>query len=174
MTRTTIAIDNGTTGSIAIFGPYGVFFEPVPTKEQLMGKAGKIIRRINHESLCAMLDNRISKPGVTYAYVERPFTGSAMMINTTVLSARAHEAVSIVLERLGIGFDTVDSKPWQAAVLGAIKGSAALKQASKLRGMQMYPGLAATIKAHGDADSLLMAHYYHNPAQYGSPGLTRW
>jgi hypothetical protein len=168
MSRTTIAIDNGTTGSIAIIGPDGVFFEPVPTREQLMGKAGKVVRRINWKELSSMIYARSGDkcseryPADTYGYVERPFTGSAMMINTTVLSARAHEAVSIVLEQLGIGYETVDSKPWQAAMLGAIKGSPALKKASMLRGMQMYPALAATIKDHGDADSLLMAQYYHN------------
>lgn len=161
-TRTTIAIDNGVTGSIAIIGQDGVFFEPIPTKEQLMGKAGKVIRRICHHELHALIIHR--SPGWRAdirAYVERPFTGSAMMINTTVLSARAHEAVSIVLEQLGIGYETVDSKEWQKAMLGTIKGSAELKKASMLRGCQMYPALAAAIKDHGDADSLLMAHYYH-------------
>jgi hypothetical protein len=162
MSRTTIAIDNGVTGSLAIIGPDGSFFEPVPTKEQLMGKAGKVIRRVCHGSLWAMGDMRVRDKFGAYAYVERPFTGSAMMINTTVLSARAHEAVSIVLEQLGIGYETVDSKPWQASMLGAIKGSPALKKASMLRGMQMFPAHAKAIKDHGDADSLLMAQYYHN------------
>jgi len=163
MSRTTIAIDNGVTGSIAIIDGNLTQFEPIPTMEQLMGKAGKLIRRINHKELDAILIQRITRsPSDCYAYIERPFTGSAMMINTTVLSARAHEAVSIVLEQLGIGYETVDSKPWQASMLGAIKGSPALKKASMLRGMQMYPALAATIKDHGDADSLLMAQYYHN------------
>jgi len=163
--KTTIAIDNGTTGSIAIIGPDGVFFEPIPTKEQLMGKAGKVIRRIDTTPLKDLICWHSDTPRTltnTTAYIERPFTGSAMMINTTVLSARAHEAVSIVLEQLGIGYETVDSKPWQAAMLGAIKGSPALKKASMLRGMQMFPAHAKAIKDHGDADSLLMAHYYHN------------
>lgn len=168
-TRTTIAIDNGTTGSIAIIGPDGVFFEPIPTKEHLMGKAGKVVRRIDHDGLQNMLAARVTHFQGHYkhatAYVERPFTGSAMMINTTVLSARAHEAVSIVLEQLGIGYETVDSKEWQRAMLGTIKGSAELKKASMLRGTQMYPAMAKTIKDHGDADSLLMAHYYHNRNQ---------
>lgn len=163
--KTTISIDNGTTGSIAILSPDGSFFEPIPTKEALFGKAGKVVKRIDHADLDSMIKGRTAPNWTITAYIERPFTGSAMMINTTVLSARAHEAVCIVLEQLGIGYETVDSKPWQAAMLGAIKGSAELKKASKLRGMQMYPALAAAIKDHGDADSLLMAHYYHNVAQ---------
>lgn len=160
--KTTIAIDNGTTGSIAIIGPDGVFFEAIPTKEQLMGKAGRIIKRIDTLQLFMMIERRIDMTKPNHAYVERPFTGSAMMINTTVLSARAHEAVSITLEDLDLGYETVDSKPWQTSMLGDIKGSANLKKASMLRGMQMFPAHAAAIRSHGDADSLLMGSYYHN------------
>lgn len=163
--RITIGIDNGSTGSIAILGPDTPFFEPMPVKEWLMGKAGKLVQRINHRELGAMLSARLPcDMSCVRAYVERPFTGSAMMINTSVLSARSYEAVLIVLEQLGIGLSTVDSKEWQAAVLGGIKGSIALKKASKLRGCSMYPALAGTITDHGDADGLLMAHHFHrNP-----------
>jgi hypothetical protein len=167
--KTTIAIDNGTTGSIAIIGPDGVFFESIPTKEQLMGKAGKVVKRIDHQELYAMICGRMGDrcspeftPLSCRAYVERPFTGGPMMVNVASLSARAHEAVSIVLESLQIGYETVDSKGWQLAMLGVINGSDNLKKASKLRGMQMFPAYAEAIKDHGDADSLLMAHYYHN------------
>jgi hypothetical protein len=159
-THYTIAIDNGTTGSIAILGPDGPFFDVIPTKEYLMGKAGKVVKRINWAGLYAIIDMR-SRGQARSAYVERPFTGSAMMINTSVLAARSHEAVLIVLEQLGIGVQTVDSKEWQVPILGAVKGSEALKKASKLRGMALYPALAATINDHGDADGLLMAHHYH-------------
>lgn len=165
MSRITIAIDNGTTGSLAILGPDGTLFEAVPTKEMLMGKAGKVVRRIDHAKLHDILAyNSGTHPQFANvkAYIERPFTGSAMMINTTVLSARAYEATLIVLEQLGIGHETVDSKTWQLPMLGSIKGSPALKKASKLRGMAMYPALAASIKSHGDADSLLMAHHFHH------------
>jgi hypothetical protein len=164
MSRTTIAIDNGTTGSIAIMGPDGVFFDEIPTKEFLMGKSGKVVRRINVQELATMFEQRLPASAGAYcdAYVERPFTGSAMMINTTVLSARAHEAVLIVLEHFSIGTQTVDSRAWQKAILGNVTGSSELKKASKLRGMQMFPAHAKAIKDHGDADSLLMAQYYHN------------
>ena len=160
--KTTIAIDNGVTGSIAIIGPDGVFFEPVPTKEQLMGKAGKVVRRIDHCQAAYCIRMRMNGVNGVTAYIERPFTGSPKMVMSSLLGARAHEAVSIVLEQLGIGYETVDSKPWQASMLGAIKGSPALKKASMLRGMQMFPAHAKAIKDHGDADSLLMAQYYHN------------
>lgn len=172
MTKYTIGIDNGTTGTIAILGPDGPFFDVVPTKEYLMGKAGKVVRRIDHAGLGGMIGARLFGVTGTWdanrmqvsAYVERPFTGSAMMINTTVLSARAHEAVLTVLENLGIGVTTVDSKEWQVPILGNVKGSPALKHASMLRGVALYPQFKDQIKKHGDADGLLMAHHFHHHA----------
>jgi hypothetical protein len=167
MSKYTIAIDNGTTGTIAILGPDTPFFDSIPTKEYLLGKAGKVVRRIDWRDLSAMIFQRLpssilSRGNVMHAFVERPFTGGPMFVNVSTLSARAHEAVMIVLEQLAIGTATVDSKEWQAAMLGTVKGSPALKKASMLRGMAMYPQFAAQIKAHGDADALMMAHYYHN------------
>lgn len=164
--KTTIAIDNGTTGSIAILGPDGALFEAIPTKYYLMGKAGKVVRRIDTDALRSIIAMNVpvhsGALADVIAYVERPFTGSAMMVKTTALAARAHEAVLITLEGLKLGTQTVDSKEWQAPMLGTVKGSAALKYASLLRGIAIYPSLAASIRAHGDADSLLMAHHFHN------------
>lgn len=161
MTTHTIGLDNGTSGTIAILGPDSPFFDAVPSKPYLMGRAGKVVQRIDHDALRAMIAFRIGAPANAHCYVERPFTGSAMMINTSVLAARAHEAVLIVLEQLGVGVTTVDSKEWQVPVLGAVKGSAELKKASMLRGMALYPQFAKQIKSHGDADGLLMAHHFH-------------
>ena len=161
----TVGIDNGTTGSVAIIGPNGALFEPMFTKEHSEGMAGKVIRRIDCEILEHWLLNNIDTLATAFAYVEKPFTGSPMMINTAVLAARSYEAVIVTLERMGIGYQQVTSKDWQRAILGEVKGSPALKKASRLRGAQMYPALAAAIQAHGDADGLLIAHHYHhNPA----------
>lgn len=157
----TIGIDNGTTGSIAILGPSGSLFEPMFTKEQSEGMAGKVIRRIDCETLEHWLRNNIDTLATAFAYVEKPFTGSPMMINTCVLAARSYEAVIVTLERMGVGYQQVTSKDWQKAILGDVKGSPALKKASMLRGMQMYPQHAKAIKDHGDADALLIAHHYH-------------
>lgn len=159
MSKTTLSFDNGVTGSLAIFSPDGTIFEPMPTKPQLMGKAGKQIKRIDHEQLSLLIGN-VTEP--VHAFVERPFTGGPMMVNVSVLSARAYESVLIVLEQLGIGYETVDSKVWQSAMLGNVKGSANLKVASKLRAMEMFPVHAAAVKSHKDGDSLLMGSFYHN------------
>lgn len=161
-THVTIGIDNGSTGSIAILSPAGALFEPMFTKDQAEGKAGKIIKRIDVASLEYWLDQNIERPmGRAFAYIEKPFTGSPMMINTAVLAARSYEAVIVTLERMGIGYQQVTSKDWQKAILGDVKGSPALKAASKSRGQQMYPQLAKAIQSHGDADGLLIAHHYH-------------
>lgn len=163
MKRVTIGVDNGSSGSIAILNHIGSIFEPMPTKSALMGKAGKVIKRIDHQSLYDFLVLYVGGEPTEniHAFIERPFTGSPMMINTCVLSARSFEAAIIVLERLGIGYTVVDSKEWQKAILGNVKGSPALKEASGLRGAQIYPAHAKAIEDHGDADGLLIAHHYH-------------
>jgi hypothetical protein len=156
----TIGIDNGSTGSVGIVGWGNPVFFDAPSKEAVhYAKAGKIYNRVDVAELCAEL-RRVPHP-VT-AYIERPFTGSPMMIHTALLSARAHEATQVALELVGIGYQTIDSKEWQAALLPGVKGSPNLKKASRLKGIQLYPHLATYINQHGDADGLLIAHHYAN------------
>lgn len=156
----TAAVDNGSSGSIGILGPDGSYFEPTPVIESLQGKAGKIVKRLDHLTFKELLAVRCD-PAKTHVYLERPFTAGPMFITTSILAARCYEATLVVLEQLGYGYTTIDSKDWQRAILGDVKGSPALKKASQLRGMQMYPAHAAAIKSHGDADGLLIAHHYH-------------
>ena len=157
--RATIAIDNGTSGSIGIIaGPDATFFA-TPTKEALhYSKKGNAHQRIDVDEFTKALAPFTIMP--CRAYVERPFTAGPMFVNTMLLAARAYEASLIVLEGLGIGYETVDSKGWQAAMLPGVKGSENLKKASRLKGCQLYPGLAVYINKHGDADGLLMARHY--------------
>jgi hypothetical protein len=157
-----IGIDNGTTGSVGVIGaPGGPDFFPVPTKEFLhYTKSGKMVKRICTGTIETDFDD--IDVNNCFAYIERPFTGSPMMIQSSLMAARAHEAVMIALERLGIGYVTIDSKEWQAALLPGVKGSPNLKKASKLKGIQLYPHLATYINQHGDADGLLIAHHYAN------------
>lgn len=166
MSKITIGIDNGATGTIALMGSAGTIFETMPSKPFLAGKSGKVVTRVDHEKLRDIIEGSFDVAELrrdARAYVERPFTGSSMMVNTMVLSARSFEAVIIVLEQLGIGFEVVDSKEWQRSVLGAVTGgSAELKRASKMRGIQLYPAHAQAITSHGDADGLLIAHHFHH------------
>jgi hypothetical protein len=156
----TCAVDNGTSGSVAVLGPDGSIFEPTPVLECLHGKAGKIIKRLDHAAFKALLEAHCDR-AKTHVYLERPFTAGPMFITTSILAARTYEATLVIIEQLGIGYTTIDSKEWQKPVLGDIKGSPALKKASLLRGVQMFPAHAAAIKSHGDADGLLIAHHFH-------------
>lgn len=157
--KVTIGIDNGASGSVGILGADGgAFFEPMPSKPSLEGKSGKVIQRVDHQQLLALLTARAT--GDVRAYVERPFTGK--FLNAVLPGQRSFEAVLIVLETLGIGYEVVDSRGWQRAILGDVKGSSELKRASRLRGAQRYPAFATVIKDHGDADGLLIAEHYHS------------
>lgn len=162
MSQYTIAIDNGVTGSIAILGPNCCMLTSTPTKGAVMGKAGNIIRRVDIEELKLWIGNAFPLvPNGVHAYIEKPFTGSAKFIKTTVLAARAFEATAIAMEQLEIGYEVVSSGDWQKAMLPGVKGRPALKSASRAKGIQLYPALKATIEEIGDADSLLMATHFH-------------
>ena len=161
-----IGIDNGQSGSVGIIGPDGVAYESIPTQDYLhYGKKGTISQRLDRAGLSNLLPH-FSAPGpwVGYAnihiYIERPFSGK--FINAVVPAHRFFEATIICLEDLQLGYTVVDSREWQAKMLGNVKGSANLKKASLLRGLQLYPQLAASIKSQGDADGLLIAHYFAN------------
>ncbi len=161
MSNIVIGVDNGATGSVGIMpGDGTAIYYSMPTKEAVhYTKAGKVVTRVDVQALTLELEQYRNQ---AFAYIERPFTGSAMMINTALLAARAHEAVMIALEGLGIGYTTIDSREWQRAMLPGVKGSPELKKASRLRGIQLYPHLQHYIELQGDADGLLIAHYYAN------------
>ena len=164
---TIIGIDNGQSGTIGIMRDgQAVCFVETPTMDTLhYGKKGKISQRLDRGALRNLLIhhadiNAMGGEVKARAYVERPFTGGAMMINA-MLSARSfYEATIITLEDLGIGYEVVDSGEWQKALLGAVKGSAELKKASMLRGIQLFPQYAEAIRKHGDADGLLISYHY--------------
>lgn len=156
--KTIVGIDNGPSGSIGIIGvaDEGVFFGMMPTRESLhYGKRGTKSSRLDRQALTSIL---MRLPEDAMVFVERPFTGQ--FVKTAISAARFYEATIICLEDLSLGYQTIDSKEWQRHVLGDVKGSAELKKASKLRGIEMYPKFADRIKDHGDADGLLIAHHF--------------
>ena len=158
--KTTIGIDNGPTGTIGILNDrFGALFEETPTQPCLhYGKKGTKTQRLNREELLRLLTLLESSP--IMAYLERPFTGRFPAAN--ISAARFYEATIISLEDLGIGYRTIDSREWQLPMLGKVKGSANLKKASMMRGIEMFPSHAKAIKSHGDADGLLIASFYHS------------
>ncbi len=156
--RTYIGIDNGTTGSIGIIvcDPHishvEIFDTPTFT-EQNYTKAKKNVSRIDCVTLYDRLDQHTAKNPI--ALIERP------MINPTRFQAslsaiRALEATLILIERLKIPYDYIDSKAWQKMLLPkGIKGSAELKKASAQKGKKMFP----SIERKKDFDGLLIAYY---------------
>jgi hypothetical protein len=103
----------------------------------------------------------------TYIDVKKKVpTVSMMFLKSSLNAHRSFEATLITLESLRIGYEVVDSKAWQHELLGlSVKGSAALKAASKAKGIQMFPYLEKEINKQKDADGLLLAHYcqlYYN------------
>lgn len=179
---TIIGIDNGASGSVGIIRDgVAVHFGPVPTQDYLhYGKKGSIGQRLDRLSLGVLLRQHAPYTNVpvgededgkeqyaeapdfrtTRVYVERPFTAGPRMINAALSAARFFEATIITLEDLGLGYEVIDSGVWQKPLLGGVTGSADLKKASKLRGIQLYPHLTDAIKEQGDADGLLIAHHF--------------
>lgn len=149
-----IGIDNGTSGSYSIIAPNWVAFGSMPTKKSILGKKERVISRIDVQELNLLLVRAMGGK----AYLERPFTGR--FLNAVLPAQRAFEAVLIALENLSIPYEVIDSKVWQKPILGDIKGSANLKEASRRKGIELYPDLKDMIEAHGDADGLLIAHHF--------------
>ena len=130
-------------------------FLETPTKMSIMGKTERHIARIDHSSLIRLFKDIYDGPRQIHAYLERPYTGK--FVNAMLPGQRAFEATLVCLEMVGIEYTVVDSKEWQKAILGPIKGSAELKVASYQKGIEMYPQFADVIKTHKDADGLLLA-----------------
>lgn len=167
MSKTIIGIDNGATGTIGIITPDKTHFFETPTAPYLhYGKRGSVSNRIDRKELTRLI--REALDGIDYTSVrvmiERPFTAGPMMIKAMLGAHRCFEATICVLEDLGLGYEVIDSAEWQAPSLGEVKGSAELKKASMLRGLQMYPQFADLIKRHKDADGLLIAHHFAHRA----------
>lgn len=161
---TIIGIDNGASGSVGIIRDgAAVHFGPVPTQDYLhYGKKGTISQRLDRAALKTLLDPYSLLLSVR-VYVERPFTAGPRMMNAAISAARFFEATIITLEDLGLGYEVIDSGVWQKPILGNVKGSAELKHASKLRGLQQYPPWRDAIVKQGDADALLIAHRFAFP-----------
>lgn len=159
MSKTYIGIDNGSTGTIGIIAPGGVQFLETPVVESLhYGKKGGLIKRLDRSAFKALLAG--INPVEAVVKIERPFTAGPMMINAMLHAHRFFESTICTLEDLGLGYEVIDSGTWQKAMLGDVKGSPELKKASKLRATQLYPQFTDAIKRHGDADGLLICHYY--------------
>lgn len=175
-----IGWDNGATGSIGIVCENESFFFPTPVMQvPNYTKEVQMIGRIHLSELKKKFKEIIPGNITPRCLIERPFMAPVNTIQAIVdgkdqkiitvnmnffkASLNAHrtfEASIILLESLKYGYEVVDSKAWQKNILGTgIIGSKALKEASKLRGIQLFPQHEETIRKHKDADGLLMAEF---------------
>ena len=158
--RAYIGIDNGVTGSLACIDSAALFEATPSRKEQSYTKKKQTIRRIDVNRLSEILGGwRNRRDGAVRAFVERPFV-NPQGFKASVSAVRALEATLIILESLGIGYEYIDSRGWQKALLPeGIKGAADLKRVSVDIGCRLFPEHERAIRKHGDADSLLIAEW---------------
>lgn len=155
------AIDNGTTGSIAMLQDDGGVVEYCKTpvfKQQDFTKEAKNVTRVNGPVLLELFRQHIkTKPGMEWrVFMERPFV-NPKMFNATLSAIRAWETTLTIIELLDLHRQTKDSRTWQSRILPkGIKGTPDLKRASVDIGCKLFPTYTAEIVKHGDADSLLM------------------
>lgn len=152
-----IGIDNGVSGSIAVLGEDGTccFYSHTPVTKCLnYTKTKAWINRINHNALEDILE-QFSQYDCRCA-IERPMVNPGRF-KATVSALRALESTQIILERLKIPYQFVDSKGWQKALLPAGLEKEELKIAANEVCKRKFPDIA--LKHPGDGDSLLIAEF---------------
>lgn len=151
-----IGFDNGVSGSIGIISEKEVKYLSMPIFKVLnYTKKKGYVNRIDTDKLKDILSEYEGSGAIVK--VERPMVNPSRF-KASVSSIRALEATCIVLEQMGFGYKFVDSKGWQKEFLPTgIKGSAALKEASRMKGIQLYPHLEGEITKQKDADGLFIA-----------------
>lgn len=155
-----IAIDNGTSGTIAILYENNTSeFHFIPIlKEQSYTVAKKNITRINYPEFLKLLSDE--RGFNTIVLLERPFL-NPKMFHASISAIRALEATLIAVEQLNMSRIYIDSKIWQKIMLPhGCKGTIELKKASLDIGCRLFPIHKEKIIKHKDADSLLMAEWY--------------
>jgi hypothetical protein len=155
-----IGVDNGPTGSVGVLDGDKAWYDPMPV---FMGqdyvKRDKNVTRVDRAALLAYIKERVPEGREAFCLLERPLKNPGQF-ESSYTAARAYEAVLGVMEELGIGTGTQDSRKWQSAMLpDGTKGSAALKQASFDEGMRLWPHLAGSIIKQNDADGIMLAAY---------------
>lgn len=159
-----VGIDNGTSGTITIISGKTIDHFPTPITTALSyTKTKQKISRINHQEL----ERRLPK-GNVYCLLERPMI-NPLRWKASMSAIRALEATLIILERLNIPYEYIDSKEWQKYFLPKSpplkKGEKKTKQqkdaekrALKTDAIDIAKRLFPMIKTK-DADSILIAEY---------------
>ena len=156
--KTYISIDNGATGAIGIISP-GLSPELIPTptfKEQNYTKKKGNITRIDTIKIEEILKPYVEKQ--CFLFVERPLVNPGRF-KATISAVRALEATLIIIEKLKLPYQYVDSKQWQKAMLPLGLKGPELKSASKDIAIRLFPHLKEVIIKQKDGDAILMAEY---------------
>ena len=81
MSQITIGVDNGSSGTVGVITPSYSVFLPVPTKSCLhYGKAGTVSQRLDWGAFWNIFNALPLTTSTPRILLERPFTGSPMMI----------------------------------------------------------------------------------------------
>ena len=152
-----IGIDNGVSGSIGIILGDDSMFLPTPTfSQQNYTKAKQNITRIDVVALQKLLaPYKLCKVMVL---LERPMVNPQRWV-ATASALRALEATLGVVELLGYGYDYIDSKEWQKALLPKGSKGDQLKKDSVTIGNRLFPKHEQVIRKQKDADGILIAEY---------------
>ena len=163
-----ISIDNGTTGTIAIFDDSQnlLTFQKMPVRKcKNYQKVSQNISRIEVKKLSQLIVKYIGNENTdtnattaTNAIIERPMI-NPQRFKASISASRALEAVLIVLEGQSIPYTFVDSKEWQKPLFEGMEEKDT-KLNSLQKGCELFPAYSAIIEKHGDADSALMGYHF--------------
>lgn len=155
-----VGCDNGVSGSVGIVSDTGfiAYSFPTPVRKELnYTKKKGWIHRVDYARLRSMLSEAIGSFGDgqdVRVFMERPMV-NPMRFAASVSALRAFEATVLVFESLGLSYEYIDSKEWQAEMLPRKVGKDELKKASLSVGKRLFPKLTFT----ADADGILIAEY---------------
>lgn len=167
-------IDNGVSGSIGIIADNRkpLYFK-MPVFEHLdYTKQEKWIHRIHvaklvdlfHENEILIMRDKVK------VFLERPMI-NPMAFNASLSAVRALEATLIILERLDLSRQYIDSREWQKEMLPKARKTKVTKKGKSIRvidnkivkkislevGKRLFPMI--DFKGFKDADGLLIAEY---------------
>lgn len=154
--KTYIAIDNGVTGSIAVYNQeYSAVYATPVIKQKNYTKAKGYITRLDFLAMNEIF--KLYNDKNVFVLLERPMINNKMF-QASISAARCHEATQILIEMHHFPHEFVDSKQWQKEFFPTGKKKAPeLKKYSMEYGLRYFPMHKEFIKKRGEADSLLMA-----------------
>jgi len=168
-----VGIDNGVSGSIGIVGEkIEPFYYKIPVFKHLdYTKKEKWIHRIDYDKLLQFLSiDTLGLKEFVKVFIERPMI-NPKAFNASLSAIRALEVVLIVLEKLNLSRQYIDSKEWQKEMLPVARKTKVTKKGKSIQvidnekvkkislevGKRLFPTINFT--GFKDADGLLIAEY---------------